>query len=70
MKKVFAIVVGLAVSAPVFATESVNIYSFRQPFLIKPILDDFTKQTGIKTNVVFANKGLIERVKREGKLRA
>ena len=67
MKKVFAIVVGLAVSAPVFATESVNIYSFRQPFLIKPILDDFTKQTGIKTNVVFANKGLIERVKREGK---
>nr|WP_240700950.1 Fe(3+) ABC transporter substrate-binding protein [Pseudoalteromonas phenolica] len=49
------------------AAEEINIYSFRQPFLIQPILDDFTKQTGIKTNVVFAKKGLIERVKREGK---
>lgn len=67
MKKVLAIVIGLVAAAPAFASEVVNIYSFRQPFLIKPILDDFTKQTGIKTNVVFANKGLIERVKREGK---
>jgi len=67
MKKTLALVVGLIASAPAVATDVVNIYSFRQPFLIKPILDDFTQQTGIKTNVVFAKKGLIERVKREGK---
>ena len=67
MKKTLALVVGLIISAPAVATDVVNIYSFRQPFLIKPILDDFTQQTGIKTNVVFAKKGLIERVKREGK---
>lgn len=67
MKKVFALVLGVVASAPVFANDVVNIYSFRQPFLIQPILEDFTKQTGIKTNVVFAKKGLIERVKREGK---
>jgi len=67
MKKTLAVLIGLAVSAPVFADQTVNIYSFRQSFLIKPILDDFTKQTGIKTNVVFAKKGLIERLKREGK---
>ncbi|MDN3378833.1 MULTISPECIES: Fe(3+) ABC transporter substrate-binding protein [unclassified Pseudoalteromonas] len=67
MRKTLAILLGFTVSAPVLADDAVNIYSFRQSFLIQPILDDFTKQTGIKTNVVFAKKGLIERVKREGK---
>jgi iron(III) transport system substrate-binding protein len=48
--------------------EQVNIYSFRQPFLIEPILAEFTKETGIETKVVFAKKGLIQRLKREGEL--
>ncbi len=48
--------------------EQVNIYSFRQPFLIEPILAEFTKETGIKTKVIFAKKGLIQRIKREGEL--
>ena len=67
MKKTLAVLIGLTVAAPALADDAVNSYSFRQPFLIQPILDDFTKQTGIETNVVFAKKGLIERVKREGK---
>lgn len=67
MKKTAFVLLSALLSAPTFAADVVNIYSFRQPFLIQPILDDFTKQTGIKTNVVFAKKGLIERVKREGK---
>lgn len=67
MKKALALCLGLVTSMPALASDVVNIYSFRQPFLIQPILNDFTKQTGIKTNVVFAKKGLIERVKREGK---
>ncbi|TMP43523.1 iron ABC transporter substrate-binding protein [Pseudoalteromonas citrea] len=67
MKKALAIVFTSLTCLPALAADEVNIYSFRQPFLIQPILDDFTKQTGIKTNVVFAKKGLIERVKREGK---
>ena len=45
----------------------VNIYSHRQPFLINPFLDKFTKETGIKTNVVYATKGLAQRLKAEGK---
>ena len=49
-----------------FANE-VNIYSYRQPFLIKPLFDAFTKQSGIEVNVVFAKKGLAERLVREGK---
>ena len=44
----------------------VNLYSYRQPFLIKPFLDEFTKRTGVKVNVVFAKKGMLERLKREG----
>ena len=39
--------------------EEVNIYSFRQEFLIKPLLDRFSEETGIKVNVVFAKNGLL-----------
>ncbi|MBD1584196.1 Fe(3+) ABC transporter substrate-binding protein [Pseudoalteromonas sp. S16_S37] len=66
MKRLLAAVCASLLCTPAVANEEVNIYSFRQPFLIQPILDKFTAQTGIKTNVVFAKKGLIERVKREG----
>lgn len=44
----------------------VNIYSYRQPFLIEPFLKAFSEETGIKTNVVFSKKGIFERVKAEG----
>ncbi len=43
-----------------------NVYSYRQPFLIKPLFDAFTRETGIEVNAVFAKKGLVERLKREG----
>lgn len=49
------------------AAEEVNIYSYREPGLIKPLLEAFTEQTGIKANVVFAKKGLIERAVAEGR---
>lgn len=45
----------------------VNIYSYRQPYLIEPLLETFTEETGIKTNVIFASKGLIERIEAEGR---
>ena len=67
MKKTALLILTTLMSTSALSADVVNIYSFRQPFLIQPILDDFTKQTGIKTNVVFAKTGLIERVKREGK---
>jgi iron(III) transport system substrate-binding protein len=44
----------------------VNIYSYRQPELIKPLLDAFTADTGIKTNVLFLDKGLEEKIAEEG----
>jgi len=48
-------------------SNEVNVYSYRQPFLIQPIFDAFTKESGIDVNVVFAKKGLSERLVREGK---
>ena len=52
---------------PAAASGEVNIYSYRQEFLLKPLLDAFTEETGIETNVVFAKKGLAERLEREGR---
>ncbi len=45
----------------------VNVYSYRQPYLIDPLFKAFTDQTGIKVNVIFAEKGLIERMVAEGR---
>ncbi len=44
----------------------VNVYTTREPGLIQPLLDTFTKETGIRTNVVFIESGLAERVEAEG----
>ena len=59
---------GFAGLAPtVKAAEEVNVYSYRQPFLIQPMFDAFTRETGIEVNVVFAEKGLVERLRAEGR---
>ena len=42
------------------------MYSERQPFLIAPLLDAFTEETGIKVNMVYIRKGMLERLKAEG----
>ena len=44
----------------------VNVYSYRQPFLVEPLFAAFSEKTGIEVKVIFAKKGLIERVKAEG----
>jgi len=63
-----AITVSLAASTATtaLAADTVNIYSYRQPDLIAPLLDAFTKETGIKTQVQFLKKGMIEKLKAEG----
>lgn len=72
MKFKAMITAGLLASAPLFLTQpaladgEVNIYSYRQPDLIKPLLDKFTEETGITTNVLFLDKGLVERIQAEG----
>ena len=71
----FARAVALALFVPLFAASNakaeapgeVNIYSYRQPYLIDPLLKEFTAKTGIKVNVIYAEKGLIERIHAEGR---
>ncbi len=53
-------------AAPLLAAE-VNVYSTRQPFLIDPIFEAFTRETGIAVNTVYIKQGLIERLRREGR---
>ena len=49
------------------SAEEVNVYSYRQEFLIRPLLDAFTEKTGIDVNVVYSSKGLLERIENEGR---
>ncbi|MCP4708035.1 MAG: iron ABC transporter substrate-binding protein, partial [Planctomycetes bacterium] len=48
------------------AAGEVNLYSSRQPFLMDPLLDAFSAETGIKVNMVYLKKGMLERLKSEG----
>jgi iron(III) transport system substrate-binding protein len=57
----------LAVGAgAALAQGEVNIYSYREPQLIDPLLKAFADKTGIKANVVYAGAGLNERLAAEG----
>ena len=51
--------------APAIAKD-VNVYSYRQPELVKPLFDAFTAETDIKVNVQFLKKGLVEKLVAEG----
>ena len=63
---VAAMALSSTISGAASAAEKVNIYSYRQPQLIDPLLKAFTAKTGIETNVVFAPAGLNERIAAEG----
>ena len=58
----------LTATAAATKTSEVNIYSARQEALIKPLLDEFTAETGIGVNLV-TGKGdaLLTRLQSEGK---
>ena len=56
----------VAVAAQATTAAEINIYSHRQQFLLQPFLDAFTAETGINTKVVYASKGLAQRLQAEG----
>lgn len=66
IKSLFAAVAAMTVLPILPANADVNVYSYRQPNLVKPLFDAFTEKTGIQVNVVFAKKGMAERLKAEG----
>lgn len=59
---------GVAFYQPAQAAEEVNLYSARKEALIKPLLDRFTEQTGVKVNLVTGKAdALLKRLQSEGK---
>ncbi|MCW8907437.1 MAG: Fe(3+) ABC transporter substrate-binding protein [Sedimenticola sp.] len=69
MKKIITLglVLALAAIAPQAISSEVNVYSARKEALIKPLLDRFTDQTGIKVNLVTGKAdALLKRLTSEG----
>jgi len=52
--------------AAAVADSEVNLYTTREPGLIQPLIDAFSKESGITVNTVFVKDGLPERVAAEG----
>ena len=68
--KIQTIISGMIVAStftPIAFAGTVNVYSYRQEFLMKPILDKFEAETGHTVNFLYAGKGLTQRLKQEGK---
>jgi iron(III) transport system substrate-binding protein len=55
-----------AFPVPAQAQGEVNVYTYREPALIGPLFESFTRDTGIKVNVIFASQGLEQRIAAEG----
>ncbi|MGF1765748.1 Fe(3+) ABC transporter substrate-binding protein [Aliivibrio kagoshimensis] len=70
MKKIVTLsaLIAATLAPSVLAAEEVNVYSYRQAFLVEPMFKEFTAETGITVNVKFAKKGLAEKLAQEGKL--
>ncbi|TRW50218.1 Fe(3+) ABC transporter substrate-binding protein [Aliidiomarina halalkaliphila] len=67
----FVVVLAFAISVTACTprdSEEVNIYSSRNEGLIKPLLDEFTAETGIRVNLLTGSgDGLLSRLQSEGR---
>ena len=64
---VYLLLFSLGLPTLAFAAEEVNLYSARKENLIKPLLDRFTKETGIQVNLVTGKAdALLQRLVSEG----
>lgn len=67
MKRLISLFIASTVLSTSVLANEVNVYSAREEPLIKPLLDAFSKDTGIKVNLVTSDDDpLLERLKREG----
>ncbi len=70
MRRFFIALLATALPLGSFAAADgvVNVYSYRQPPLVEPLFKAFTAKTGISVKMIFAEKGLLERLEQEGPL--
>jgi iron(III) transport system substrate-binding protein len=66
LARLMTIAVAGALGAASAQANEVNIYTYRETKLIQPLFDAFTKDTGVKVNVISASSGLEQRIKTEG----
>ncbi|WP_426959630.1 extracellular solute-binding protein [Muricoccus radiodurans] len=61
------LLLALSLLAPAAAgAAEVNVYTTREPGLMRPLTERFTRETGIAVNSVFVQGGLAERIAAEG----
>jgi len=63
---VLAAAASAAASAAFAQAGEVNVYTYRETKLIQPLFEAFSKDSGIKVNVVSASSGLEQRIQTEG----
>ena len=56
----------LALPSGVAFAQEINLYTTREPGLIKTLIESFSKAKGVKVNTIFVKDGLAERVEAEG----
>jgi iron(III) transport system substrate-binding protein len=62
-----AVASAIVAAGPALAQSGdVNVYTYRESKLIQPLFDAFTRDSGIKVNVISASSGLEQRIKAEG----
>ena len=65
--RIAAAIAATTIAGAAFAQSGeVNVYTYRETKLIQPLFDAFSKDSGIKVNVISASSGLEQRIKSEG----
>jgi iron(III) transport system substrate-binding protein len=68
MKKSLLVMLGLVLAMPLYADETITVYSARKEHLIKPLFDTYTQKTGVEIRYITDKAGpLLARLKAEGK---
>src|SRR5687768_13992385 len=62
----FCLAAAFAAAPAAAQNGDVNVYTYRETKLIQPLFEAFTKDTGVKVNVISANSGLEQRIATEG----
>ena len=64
--KIYKYLLFITIFNPIAVAEIINVYSERQQVFLSDIFTEFTKETGHEVEVLYLDKGVIDRLKLEG----